>query len=58
MQAKSKLKTQLKLHCLELKQTNKQRKHKTHIEELRIKTTYKIHVLRKIRKYPTVKKAS
>ena len=38
--------------------TDKQRKHKTHTEELCIKTTYKIDVLRKIRKYPTVKKAS
>ena len=34
-----------------------QLKHKIHIEEL-CKTAYKIHVLRKIRKYPTVEKAS
>ena len=33
-------------------------KHKIHIEELCRKTAYKIHVLRKIRKYPTVEKAS
>ena len=55
MQAKSKLKTQLKLHCLELKIDNKL-KHKIHIEDLCRKTAYKIHVLRKIRKYPTVEK--
>ena len=33
-------------------------KHKIHIEELSRETAYKIHVLRKIRKYPTVEKAS
>ena len=32
-------------------------KHKIHIEELSRETAYKIHVLRKIRKYPTVEKA-
>ena len=37
---------------------DKQLKHKIHIEELCRKTAYKIHVLRKIRKYPTVEKAS
>ena len=36
----------------------KQLKHKTHIEELCRKTPYKIHVLRKIRKYSTVEKGS
>ena len=36
----------------------KQLKHKIHIEELRRKTAYKIHVLREIRKYSTVEKAS
>ena len=33
-------------------------KHKIHMEELSRETAYKIHVLRKIRKYPTVEKAS
>ena len=33
-------------------------KHKIHIEKLSRETAYKIHVLRKIRKYPTVEKAS
>ena len=33
-------------------------KDKIHIEELSRETAYKIHVLRKIRKYPTVEKAS
>ena len=37
---------------------DRQLKHKIHIEELCRKTAYKIHVLRKIRKYPTVEKAS
>ena len=37
---------------------DKQLKHKVHIEELCEKTVYKTHVLRKIRKYPTVEKAS
>ena len=37
---------------------DKQLKHKVHIEELREKTVYKTHVLSKIRKYPTVEKAS
>ena len=37
---------------------DKQLKHKVHIEELCEKTVYKTHVLRKIRKYPTVQKAS
>ena len=37
---------------------DKQLKHKIPIEELCRKTAYKIHVLRKIRKYPTVEKAS
>ena len=37
---------------------DKQLKHKVHIEELCGKTVYKNHVLRKIRKYPTVEKAS
>ena len=37
---------------------DKQLKHKIHIEELCRKTAYKIHVLRKITKYPTVEKAS
>ena len=36
---------------------DKQLKHKICIDELRRKTTYKIHVLHKIRKYPTVEKA-
>ena len=35
---------------------DKQLKHKICIDELRRKTTYEIHVLRKIRKYPTVEK--
>ena len=37
---------------------DKQLKHKVHIEELCEKTVYKTHVLRKIRKYPTVEKAT
>ena len=37
---------------------DKQVKHKVHIEELCEKTVYKTHVLRKIRKHPTVEKAS
>ena len=37
---------------------DKQLKQKIHIEELCRKTAYKIHVLHKIRKYPTVEKAS
>ena len=37
---------------------DKQLKHKICIDELHRKTAYKMHVLRKIRKYPTVEKAS
>ena len=37
---------------------DKQLKHKICIDELHRKNSYKIHVLRKIRKYPTVEKAS
>ena len=58
MQTNSKLKTQLKEVTLLGAKIDKQLKHKIHIEELCRKTAYKIHVLRKIRKYPTVEKAS
>ena len=37
---------------------DKQLEYKIDIEELCRKTSHKIHVLRKIRKYPTVEKAS
>ena len=36
---------------------DKQLKFKSHIEELRRKAAYKLHALRRIRKYPTVEKA-